>query len=139
MALVVSINAQVKSFEAVKASAKNENKLILIKFSGSDWCAPCIALKKAIFDTPEFESYANEKLILLTADFPRDKKNQLTKEQQEENDKLAEKYNSEGKFPYMVLLDAEGNVLKTWSGFNRKLTVEDYKTEINRYIPSSVK
>jgi hypothetical protein len=69
----------------------------------------------------------------LLADFPRQKKNQLPKEKQELNDKLAEKYNPEGEFPYMVLLDAEGKVLRKWSGFDRKLSVQDYVAEISSH------
>ena len=127
-------NAQVLNMNDAQAAAKKENKLILIKFSGSDWCGPCILLKRTIFDSSEFQSFANKKLALINADFPRQKKNQLSKEQQEQNDKLAEKYNPQGDFPFLVLTDANGSILKTWNGYDKKHTVEDYIKEINSYI-----
>jgi|BarGraIncu00222A_1022003.scaffolds.fasta_scaffold02284_4 thioredoxin-related protein len=131
--ITISVQAQVRSLDEAQALAKKDSKLILLKFSGSDWCGPCIQLQKVIIDDPAFTSFANQKLILLLADFPRQKKNQLPKEKQEQNDKLAEKYNAEGEFPYMVLLDAEGKVLHKWSGFDRKLSVQDYIAEISSH------
>ncbi|WP_321330650.1 thioredoxin family protein [uncultured Bacteroides sp.] len=133
--IVVAIcaQAQVGNLDEAMVQAKKDNKLILLKFSGSDWCGPCIQLQKTIIDNPAFTSFANEKLVLLLADFPRQKKNQLTKEKQEQNDKLAEKYNPEGEFPYMVLLDADGKVLYKWSGYDRKLSVQNYVAEIGRF------
>ena len=52
----------------------------------------------------------------LTPIFPRKKKNQLAELQVKRNEALAEKYNKEGQFPYTLLLDANGRVLKTWKG-----------------------
>lgn len=98
-------------FETSKQLASDENKIIVLVFQGSDWCAPCIKLDKEIWKTQEFQNLANEKLIMLQADFPRRKKNKLSKEQQEHNNALAEKYNKNGYFPFVVILDSEGNQL----------------------------
>jgi len=103
-------------FEKAKQTALSENKFILLNFSGSDWCGPCIRMHKEIFETSVFEKYASESLVLLNADFPRLKKNQLSKEQQKKNDLLADTYNQEGSFPLTLLLNAEGKVLKKWDG-----------------------
>jgi thioredoxin-related protein len=103
--------------DQAKTTAKQEHKNILLNFSGSDWCGPCIRLHKEIFNADDFSSYASENLVLVNADFPRLKKNQLSKEQTKENETLADRYNPEGKFPFTVLLDNEGKVLKTWEGF----------------------
>lgn len=103
-------------FEKAKEEAAASQKRILLSFSGSDWCVPCIKMKKEIFDNAAFTDFANDKLILIKADFPRLKKNQLTKEQLKQNEMLAERYNKKGLFPYTVLLDAEGRVLKSWNG-----------------------
>jgi thioredoxin-related protein len=97
--------------------AKTENKLILLNFSGSDWCIPCIKLRNDIFNSDAFTQYAKDKLVLVNADFPRNKKNELSKEQQKENDALAAKYNPEGRFPFTILLDSNGNKLKVWDGY----------------------
>ena len=103
-------------FEKAKQTALSENKFILLYFSGSDWCGPCIRLHKEIFESTVFEKYASESLVLLNADFPRLKKNQLSKEQQKKNDLLADTYNQEGSFPLTLLLNAEGKILKKWDG-----------------------
>ena len=97
--------------------AKTEHKLILLNFSGSDWCIPCMKLRADIFNSDAFTQYANHNLILVNADFPRKKKDQLSKEQQKENDELAAKYNPEGRFPFTILLDSNGNKLKVWDGY----------------------
>jgi len=97
--------------------AKTEHKLILLNFSGSDWCIPCMKLRADIFNSDAFTQYANNNLILVNADFPRKKKDQLSKEQQKENDELAAKYNPDGRFPFTILLDRNGNKLKVWDGY----------------------
>src|SRR6185369_3802619 len=101
-------------FEKAKQSARKEKKLILLNFSGSDWCGPCIRMHKDIFENSAFTDYAADHLVLVNADFPRMKKNQLSKEQQEKNDHLADLYDKEGEFPLTLLLTADGKVLKTW-------------------------
>ena len=100
-----------------KTEAATSGRYILVNFSGSDWCGPCIRLHKELFGTETFISYAQKNLVLVNADFPRLKKNQLSKEQQKMNDALADQYNPQGHFPYTVLLDAKGKVIKTWDGF----------------------
>lgn len=109
-------NAQAPNLSEAKSYAKENHKLILLEFSGSDWCIPCIRMEKEIFQKDSFVNYSKEHLVLLHADFPRLKKHQLPKEQAKNNEELAEKYNKEGAFPYTVLLDADGKVLKQWDG-----------------------
>ncbi|MFT5885019.1 MAG: thioredoxin-related protein [Arcticibacterium sp.] len=103
-----------------KEVAASQNKLILLNFSGSDWCAPCIMLKRQVFASSEFEAFSSERLVLLRADFPRLKKNKLSKAELLKNEALAEMYNPDGNFPFTVLLDAKGQVLKSWDGYNGK-------------------
>lgn len=107
-------------FDKAKQQAQKEQKLILLNFSGSDWCGPCIKMKKDIFESAQFLDYSGQHLVLLNADFPRAKKNQLAKDIQENNDRLAELYNVKGIFPMTVLLDAEGKVLRSWEGLPDK-------------------
>lgn len=104
-------------FGQAKQKAKEEHKYILLTFSGSDWCIPCIKLHKEIFESNAFSAFAGEHLELVNADFPRLKKNQLPKEQQKKNEQLADQYNPQGNFPYTLLLDEEGKVLKSWEGY----------------------
>lgn len=124
--LVLSFTfAQQKSFTNSIETAKSENKKVLLYFSGSDWCAPCVKFKKFIVNTPEFQTFASENLVLYNADFPRLSKNKLAKEVEKENETLADKYNSKGLFPLILLLDTEGNVVKKWEEFPKE-TVEEF-------------
>jgi hypothetical protein len=86
-------------------------------------------MHKEIFGSTVFEQFASNNLVLVNADFPRLRKNQLAPAQQSKNDKLAEQYNKEGKFPMTVLLDADGKVLKSWEGLPR-LSPEEFINEI---------
>lgn len=104
------------NFDDAKIEARQTNHLILLNFSGSDWCAPCVRMKREIFESQAFTTYAGDNLVLLNADFPRSKKNKLSDKQTKQNEKLAEKYNPEGQFPLTVLLDSTGRVLHTWTG-----------------------
>lgn len=104
--------------------AEQTHKLVLINFSGSDWCGPCIRLRKEILETETFENYATDHLVLVRADFPRDKKHQLPKTQVQLNEAMAERYNPEGKFPYTVPVDEKGKVVKAWDGLPNENSTE---------------
>jgi thioredoxin-related protein len=82
--------------------AKAEKKSVLVEFTGSDWCPPCIAMRKNVFTKKEFIEAASKKFVLVELDFPKG-----DKELAEKNQPLAEKYEIEG-FPTVVLLDSEG-------------------------------
>ncbi|WP_231460148.1 thioredoxin family protein [Pedobacter sp. Leaf132] len=119
------------NFSEAQKQAKASHKQILINFSGSDWCGPCIRLRKEILESESFEQYANTNLLLVRADFPRQKKNQLSKEQVKLNESLAEVYNKDGKFPYTVLVDENGKVLKSWDGYPDE-SAQAFVAEINK-------
>ncbi|OOQ56696.1 thioredoxin family protein [Mucilaginibacter pedocola] len=104
-------------FNEAQKEAQRSHKFIVVNFSGSDWCGPCIRTRKEILETKTFEDYAAGHLVLVRADFPRQKKNQLPKDQVKRNEALADKYNPEGEFPLTLLIDENGKVLKKWDGF----------------------
>lgn len=112
-AVVITSNAQSwkTSFTEAKAQAAAENKNILLVFSGSDWCAPCIKLDKTIWQSEEFKSESAQKWVIYKADFPKKKANLLPAELTESNKKLAEQYNKAGNFPLVLLLNPAGSVL----------------------------
>lgn len=114
------------SWKEVISSAQKDHKKILLNFSGSDWCIPCIRMHKELFDSKEFIAYSNDSLELYNADFPRTKKNQPTKDILDQNYALADKYNHEGSFPLTLLLDSNGKILKKWIGF--------YSTGVDKFI-----
>jgi thioredoxin-related protein len=99
------------NFEQAKELATKEGKNIVLVFSGSDWCAPCMKLEKNIWNSEEFKAEAQQNWIIYKADFPKKKANQLSEELTQQNKLLAEKYNKGGSFPLVVLLDSSGKVL----------------------------
>ena len=119
-------------FSKAQTEANAKNKYILLNFSGSDWCGPCMKLKKEVLDSQDFLKFAETKLVLVRADFPRSKKNRLSPELTKNNENLAEKYNNEGKFPFTVLIDGGGNVVKSWDGYSSSMTIANMKTEIEK-------
>jgi len=94
-------------FKAAQEQARNENKPLLVDFTGSDWCPPCILLEKQVFSQPEFAEYARRNLVVVKVDFPRRKP--LSREQQQANEQLAARYGIRA-FPTILMMDADGGV-----------------------------
>ena len=90
--------------EAMK-EAKKSGKMILIDFSGSDWCPACMMLDREVFQKKKFKKFAKKSLILVLIDFPRSKP--MTKERRAKNEKLAKKFKIQ-YFPTVFLLDKNG-------------------------------
>jgi|TARA_B110000908_G_C10186480_1_gene418227 thioredoxin-related protein len=134
--MVVGINTTIAQewqtdINVAKEIATKENKPIILVFQGSDWCAPCIKLDREIWSTDTFKKYAKEHYVMLKADFPRRKKNTLSETQTKKNAQLAEKYNKQGFFPFVVVLDSNGKVLGENS--YKKTTPENYIKELNAF------
>jgi thioredoxin-related protein len=128
---IVSAQDWKTSFDDAKTEAAKDAKNIILVFSGSDWCAPCIKLDRSIWQSDAFKNASSENWILLKADFPKKKANALSEEQTKINQELAEKYNPEGSFPKVVILDDEGKVLGIM-GYE-KITAEEYIVKLKSY------
>ncbi len=100
-----SENAWQTNLAKAQAEAKASHKLLLLDFTGSDWCIWCKKLHAEVFDQPAFQKYANDHLVLVTVDFPRAKA--LAEETRKQNEELAGKYGVQG-FPTIVVLNGEG-------------------------------
>jgi protein disulfide-isomerase len=96
------------SYELAQKEALSKNRLLLMDFTGSDWCGWCIMLDKEVFSKPEFKEYASKNLVLLELDFPRSKK--MPPETAKQNERLAVKYGIQG-FPTVVVFDSSGKPL----------------------------
>src|SRR5579862_6561748 len=77
-------------YKSAMDQAKKDNKLVLLSFTGSDWCEPCARLHAQVFESPEFAQWAHEKLVLVEVDFPNGKK--LPDEVAKQNAALKSKY-----------------------------------------------
>jgi len=108
-----SYEAQIKepqwltSLPEAIAEAQSENKLILLDFTGSDWCHYCVKLKKEIFEKSEFKAWASDNVVLLELDYPRG--SQLPPRIQQQNEMLKSRY-AISSYPTVLLVDVEGNV-----------------------------
>jgi len=112
-------------FEEAQNIAKEKDKNIVLLFTGSDWCPPCKKLEKKVLSNPEFKKFAEQKFIMVKADFPKRKKNKLSGYQREKNLALAERYNKKMIFPVILVINKEGLVLGA-TGYR--------KMSVNRYI-----
>ncbi len=93
---------------AAQQQAAAAGKNVFVIFTGSDWCGPCIQLKRSVLSTEEFASYADENFVLVELDFPRNKK--LPAAQQAANRKYSDQYKVRG-FPTILVLSPEGKEL----------------------------
>ncbi len=98
------------NYSTAQAQAAAEKKLLLVNFSGSDWCGWCIKLQKEVFVKREFIDYARSNLVLLTVDFP--KRKLLPPSQSSANQALAARFGVEG-FPTLLVLNVDGTRLGT--------------------------
>jgi len=97
--------------------AKSQNKRVLLDFTGSDWCGPCIELRKRVFSRPDFRAYADKNLVLVEIDYPQRK--QQSAELKHQNEKLSRQYGIEEKgFPTVVLLDPAGKKVREFTGYD---------------------
>ena len=110
-------------YEKALAKAKSENRRVLLDFTGSDWCPPCIQLNKTVFATKEFRDYADKNIVFVEVDYPKGKRQAA--ELVEQNEKLAQQYSIEEKgFPTIVLLDPSGKIIRELSGYSGETTAD---------------
>ena len=103
-----TLGAEVEWFTDVHAAldkARLENKIVLLDFTGSDWCGWCQRLKSEVFDQPEFVAFAQVNLVMVEVDFPHNKPQ--SPEQKAANQQLAATYHISG-FPTLIYLNKSG-------------------------------
>lgn len=109
--------------------AKLQKKLVLLRFTGSDWCAVCKRQDKEAFGRIDFKEYAKEHFILVTADFPKTK--ELPKKLAEQNEKLKKQFDIKG-WPVVILLNGEGKELERWIGYQDDFLI-DMKAKADKH------
>ena len=107
-------NAWLTDLPKAQAQAKTENKIVLLDFTGSDWCGWCIKFRKEVVDTAEFQGYADKHVVLVELDYPRHK--EQSGDLKKANAALKNKYKVTG-FPTLVVLDQDGREIGRQVGF----------------------
>ena len=102
------------NYKQALAQAAKENKQVLLDFTGSDWCPPCIQMDREVLSKSQFENFASKNLVLVKLDYPRKKK--LPPSETQQNDQLQQRYSIEG-YPTYVLLDPRGKEIKRVVGY----------------------
>jgi protein disulfide-isomerase len=98
----------ITSYEQGQQEAKANNKLVLLDFTGSDWCGWCKLLDREVFSKPQFKEYANKNLVLVELDFPKMKP--MSETMRAQNTRLARQYQVEG-LPTIVVLNGDGKMV----------------------------
>ena len=109
-----AVGAWNDDYEKALAQAKADKKMVLMDFTGSDWCGACMQLDKEVFSKNEFKDYAKENLVLLEVDFPMSK--QQTKQLKEQNEKLQSQFAIKG-YPTIIVLNSEGKKVGEMLGY----------------------
>lgn len=102
------------SFPDAATQAEAEHKLILLDFTGSDWCGWCMKLDEETFSRAEFIEFATNNLVLVRVDFPRHKS--ISSEQKKANHDLAKKYDVNG-FPTVIIAKPDGTLMWDQRGY----------------------
>jgi thioredoxin-related protein len=97
-----------------ETQAKDENKLVLMDFTGSDWCPWCKKLDKDILTQPQFADYAQKNLVLVLVDFPAHQSQ--SDELKAANAALAKKFSIQG-YPTLIAVKPDGSVVMTQVGY----------------------
>lgn len=104
-------------YEQALATAKAARKFVLLDFTGSDWCAPCIQMKRIVFSKPAFLSYAKQNLVLVELDYPRAKP--LSEAVRKQNERLLHQYKvEESGYPTVILLNPDGRPVGQLEGYS---------------------
>lgn len=102
-----------KNLDLGLKAAAQQNKKVLLFFSVPEYCDTCVKLEQNIFKSPEFLAFANDHYVLVKIDFSYNQED-LSKDALEKNLLIVEKYNKDGFFPHVVVLDSAAKIaLKT--------------------------
>jgi len=125
-------NKWMTSYDLALTRAAQEEKNVIVYFTGSDWCMPCIALKRDFFDTPAFDPYA-EAYILLYIDIPRNS-DLIAADVLKQNKELASKLNRKGAVPMLKIINEDGNELDAITGYSMNADIKYHTKFLDKYM-----
>jgi protein disulfide-isomerase len=101
-------------YKKAQQEAKSTNKVLLLNFTGSDWCGWCVKFDRDVLSKPQFKDYARDNLVLVELDFPRAKAQNA--ELRKQNRELAQQYEVVG-FPTIIVVNSDGQKLWEFDGY----------------------
>lgn len=117
--------------QAAFDQAQALDRPVLLVFSGSDWCAPCIHLERQVLADSVFQRYAAGHIVVLKADFPQQTK--LSPTLLAAYERLADAYNREGAFPKLVVISPDRSRVTPLSSFRQ--TPATLVAQLRRLLP----
>lgn len=105
--------SQETNFEAAAQRAEQEGKLLLVEFTGSDWCGACMQMHRSVLDKPEFAAGIRHGFIPVYLDYPR--KTEQPAELKKQNSELARRFAIQG-FPTLLVLTPAGELCGGFAG-----------------------
>lgn len=106
------------NYDEACRKAAAEDKMVLIDFTGSDWCSFCIQLRSGVLDKPDFEAYARDRFVLLEVDLPNNSK--FDPELRAANEALCRAFGIR-IFPTILVVTPHGDVAGGFLGFRPDL------------------
>ena len=106
-----------EDFAASCETAKKEGKLLLLAFSGSDWCGWCVKMEREIYSDRKFITEAKKKFVLVMIDSPQNQ-DILSKLAKKQNPELVKKYGIRG-YPSTIIARPDGEEVKRFGGYQR--------------------
>ena len=128
---VVMESAWLINYDAALVKAQDENKNVLVYFTGSDWCAPCKMLKKDLFETTAFQDISND-YVMLYIDLPMNR-DLISADQLQHNRDVSSKLNRKGAVPLLTILNKNGKELETYSGYSMNGEVRYHLDLLKKY------
>jgi thioredoxin-related protein len=95
---------------ALKEAAQ-ENKKVLMFFTLSENCENCKALEDNVFKTDQFRMFSLAGYVLVKVDFSMQSADKVSDAVAERNLLIVEKYNKDGFFPLVVVLNKNAKIL----------------------------
>jgi len=112
-----------EDWEKAQNEAGETGLPILLLMTGSDWCGYCIQLKGQVFDSREFQKFADTNYVLMVADFPHATQAKALKAQ---NEKLKQQFPF-GGYPTVMIIKDEKKVghMSGYGGDSPKAYIEN--------------
>lgn len=127
-----SVEAWISHYDRAVEMAKRDHKLILLDFTGSDWCGYCQLLEKEVFSTESFQKFTDDNFVCVKVDFPHE--HALAEDVQKQNAQLQATYKVDG-YPTLIVIDTDGKELGRITGYNPGSGPDPVIAQLKSHLP----